>query len=98
MSLGYSQPDSLLVTLAIVMGKVLDEGTIAPGEGLLHHAEGVELIPASIELWGMEVSLVNAMNCENVLKQYLDSVKRQYNSVLLDCMPSLGIQHTYSLV
>ena len=90
-SLGNPQPDQLLVTLATVMGKVLTEEAIDPTEGLLHHDEGVDLMPANIELSDMEVSLVNAMSREKVLKQYLDSVKRQYDYVLLDCMPSLGM-------
>ena len=90
-SLGNSQPDQLSVTLATVMGKVMNEESIDPGEGLLHHEEGVDLIPANIELSGMEVSLVNAMSREKILKQYLDGVKRQYDYVLLDCMPSLGM-------
>ena len=90
-SLGNPKPDQLPVTLATIMGKVLNEEPIDPGEGLLHHAEGVDLMPANIEISGMEVSLVNAMNREKVLKQYLDSVKRQYDYVLLDCMPSLGM-------
>ena len=90
-SLGYSQPDCLPVTLATVMGKVLTEESFDPKEGILHHAEGVDLIPANIELSGMEVSLVNAISREKVLKQYLDSVKREYDYVILDCMPSLGM-------
>jgi chromosome partitioning protein len=90
-SLGNPQPDQLPVTLATIMGKVLNEETIVPGEGLLHHDEGVDLMPANIELSGMEVSLVNAMSREKILKQYLDGVKRQYDYVLLDCMPSLGM-------
>jgi chromosome partitioning protein len=90
-SLGNPQPDQLPVTLATIMGKVLNEETIDPGEGLLHHDEGVDLMPANIELSGMEVSLVNAMSREKILKQYLDGVKHQYDYVLLDCMPSLGM-------
>ena len=90
-SLGNPRPDRLPVTLATVMGKVLTEEAIDPREGLLHHDEGVDLMPANIELSGMEVSLVNAMSREKVLKQYLDGVKRQYDYVLLDCMPSLGM-------
>jgi len=90
-SLGNPQPDQLSVTLATVMGKVLNEETIDPGEGILHHDEGVDLMPANIELSGMEISLVNAMSREKILKQYLDGIKRQYDYVLLDCMPSLGM-------
>lgn len=90
-SLGYSQPDNLPVSLATVMGKVISEEPISPQEGILHHAEGVDLMPANIELSGMEVSLVNAMNRETILRQYLDTVKRQYEHIILDCMPSLGM-------
>ena len=90
-SLGNPQPDQLSVTLATVMGKVLTDEAIDPREGLLHHDEGVDLMPANIELSGMEVSLVNAMSREKVLKQYLDGVKRQYDYVLLDCPPTLGM-------
>ncbi len=90
-SLGNPQPDQLSVTLATIMGKVLNEEPIDPGEGLLQHDEGVDLMPANIELSGMEVSLVNAMSREKILKQYLDGVKRQYDYVILDCMPSLGM-------
>ena len=62
-----------------------------PGEVILHHAEGVDLIPANIELAGMEVALVNSMNREKMLKQVLDSAKREYDYILLDCTPSLGM-------
>ena len=90
-SLGFDRPDQLPITLSDIMEKVMDENTIAPNEGLLPHEEGVSLMPANISLSGMEVSLVNAMNREKILKQYLDSVKRQYDYVLIDCMPSLGM-------
>lgn len=90
-SLGYPQPDQLPVTLATVMGKVLSDTLISPQEGILRHAEGVDLMPANIELSGMEVSLVNVMSRETILRQYLDGVKRQYDYVLLDCAPSLSM-------
>ena len=57
----------------------------------MHHAEGVDLMPANIELSGLEVSLVNAISREMVLRQYLDTVKQNYDFILLDCMPSLGM-------
>lgn len=90
-SLGNPQPDKLPVTLSDMMGKVLTDQPIAPHEGILHHAEGVDLMPADIQLSGMEVSLVNAMSRETVLKQYLDTVKRDYTHILIDCQPSLGM-------
>lgn len=90
-SLGYAQPDKLDTTLATVMGKVMTDTPLQHKEGILSHHEGVDLMPANIELSGMEVSLVNTMSRETVLKQYLDTVKKQYDFILLDCMPSLGM-------
>ena len=89
--LGHPVPDQLSPTLSDMMGKILSEQPIAPGEGILHHPEGVDLMPANIELSGLEVSLVNAMSRETMLKQYLDTVKQNYDFILLDCMPSLGM-------
>ena len=90
-SMGWPRPDELETTLSTLMGKVLADKPIQPGEGILHHAEGVDLIPSSIELAGMEVSLVNAMSREKVLKQVLECSKRNYDFILLDCTPSLGM-------
>ena len=90
-SLGYPQPDRLPLTLADMMGKVLNDQPIAPGEGILHHPEGFDLMPADIQLSGIEVSLVNAMSRETILRQYLDTLKKQYTHILLDCQPSLGM-------
>ena len=89
--LGHPVPDQLSPTLSDMMGKILLEQPIVPGEGILHHPEGVDLMPANIELSGLEVSLVNAMSRETILRQYLDTVKQNYDFILLDCMPSLGM-------
>ena len=90
-SMGWQQPDELPTTLSTLMQKAMNNQPIQPGEGILHHAEGVDLIPANIELAGLEVALVNSMNREKMLKQVLDSAKREYDFILLDCMPSLGM-------
>lgn len=90
-SLGYPQPDKFPTSIATVMGKVITDIPLEQGEGILQQQEGVDLLPANIELSGMEVSLVNAMSRETVLKQYLETVKKQYDFILLDCMPSLGM-------
>lgn len=90
-SMGWQKPDELPVTLSTLMQKAMNDQCIPPGKGILHHAEGVDLIPANIELAGLEVSLVNCMNREKMLKQVLDSAKREYDFILLDCMPSLGM-------
>ena len=90
-SLGNPQPDKLPFTLSDAMGRILMDEPLRPGEGILHHPEGVDLMPADIQLSGMEVSLVNAMSRETVLRQYLDTVKGQYSHILIDCQPSLGM-------
>ena len=90
-SMGWQQPDELPTTLSTLIQKAMNDQPIQPGEGILHHAEGVDLIPANIELAGLEVALVNSMNREKMLKQVLDSAKREYDFILLDCMPSLGM-------
>ena len=90
-SMGWQQPDELPTTLSTLMQKAMNDQPIQPDEGILHHAEGVDLIPANIELAGLEVALVNSMNREKMLKQVLDSARREYDYILLDCMPSLGM-------
>ena len=90
-SMGWQQPDELPTTLSTLMAKAMNDQPIQPGEGILHHAEGVDLIPANIELAGLEVALVNSMNREKMLKQVLEGAKREYDYILLDCMPSLGM-------
>ena len=90
-SMGWQQPDELPVTLSALMAKAMNDQCIPPDEGILHHAEGVDLIPANIELAGLEVALVNSMSREKMLKQVLDSARREYDYILLDCTPSLGM-------
>ena len=90
-SLGYQQPDQMEVTLATVMGQVIQDLPLPKGLGILHHPEGVDLLPANIELSGMEVTLVNTMSRETVLRECLSGIQEQYDVILLDCCPSLGM-------
>ncbi len=85
-SMGWQQPDELPTTLSTLMQKAMNDQPIQPGEGILHHAEGVDLIPANIELAGMEVALVNSMNREKMLKQVLD---RPNASTIIFCWTAL---------
>ena len=90
-SLGYQQPDRLTNTLATVLNRMIANEPVAPGEGIIHQAEGVDLLPANIELAGLEVTLVNVMGRETYLRDYLDNIRDQYDVILLDCCPSLGM-------
>ena len=73
------------------MRKVIREEEIQKGEGVLRHKEGVDLIPANLELSSMEMNLVNAMSRELTLRNYLKDIKKDYEYILIDCMPSLGM-------
>lgn len=89
--LGWQQPDELSPTLATMLEGIISDRPIEPQNGILHHKEGMDLLPANIELSGLEVSLVNTMSRETVLRTYLNEVKRQYDYILVDCSPSLGM-------
>ena len=97
LSLGYPKPDELPITLADIMQNVIDDTPIPDGCGILHHSEGVDLLPANIELSGMEIRLINAMSRESVLRTYINAVKPHYDYILIDCMPSLGMMPINSL-
>lgn len=90
-SLGNPEPDNLEITLATLLGKIINDEEIEPMEGILQHDEGVDLVPGNIELSGLEVSLVNVMSRELVLKSYIELVQDRYDYILIDCMPSLGM-------
>ena len=90
-SLGWADQDNLSVTLTTHMENIIRDRPLETGEGILYHEEGVDLIPANIELSGMEMLLVNAMSRETTMKTCLDPLKKQYDYILIDCMPSLGM-------
>ena len=90
-SLGYQRPDQMENTLATILGRIILDEPVSPGEGILHQAEAVDLLPANIELSGLEVTLVNTMSRETILRDYLNSVRDQYDVILLDCCTSLGM-------
>ena len=97
LSLGYPKPDDLPVTLTDIIQSVIDDKPIPDGHGILHHGEGVDLLPANITLSGMEIRLINAMNRERALRTYINEIKPHYDYILIDCMPSLGIMPLNSL-
>ena len=90
-SLGWADGDDLPVTLATQMEKIIRDEPIGAAEGILHHDEGVDLVPSNLELSGMEMTLLNAMSREFTLKSYLSGLKQDYDYILIDCMPSLGM-------
>lgn len=97
-SLGVTEPDELSTTLVNLMDKVMNDEVWEASEGILHHEEGVDFLPANIELAGLETTLVNVMSRETILRQYIQAVREGYDYVLIDCMPSLGMMTINALV
>ena len=89
--LGIRQPDELSATLASNIEKIILDKPLYKNEGIIKCVEGVDLLPSNIELSATEVNLVNTMSRETVLKTYLQDIKKSYDYILIDCMPSLGM-------
>ena len=98
MSLGCQNPDELSYTIADVIDKAIAEQPIDPSEGIIHHAEGIDLMPSSIQLSGYETLLLNEYGRENMLRQYVDAARPFYDHILIDCQPSLNILTINALV
>jgi len=90
-ALEYKNPDELPVSLANIMQDVMDDNEILPDSALLHHKEGFDLLPSNIDLSGIEIRIVNVMRRESVLKSYVDMQRSNYDYILIDCAPSLGM-------
>lgn len=89
-ALGYQEPDALEITVATIMERVLNEERFILTDGILHHEEGVDLLPANIELAGVETSLIGIMSSESILKEYIEMVESSYDYIIVDCSPNLG--------
>ena len=95
--LGWNDADNLQNTLSDKMMEIVQGKENNPFNGILHHKEGVDLMPSSSDLFDFEISLVTAMNREVILKSYLSEVKDKYDYILIDCSPSLGMMTLNSL-
>ncbi len=95
MSLGYSRPDDLPNTLSTIMQDIIDDKSVDVSKSILHHDEGVDLLPSNIELSGLEVRLINAISRESVLKTCIHEVKKLYYGgacceICLSCIRGCG--------
>ena len=91
MSLGYTRPETIPITLPNIIEDIIDEKPFDAEQCILHSNEGVDLLPSTIELAGYEAEIINTKNRARVLKTYVNEVKKNYDYVLIVCMPSLGM-------
>ncbi|MDD7669387.1 MAG: AAA family ATPase, partial [Agathobacter sp.] len=87
-SLGVQEPDKLSYSLATVMMNIINDEEIDVRKGIIHHEEGVDLMPGNIELSGLEISLIGVISRETILREYIDQVREIYDYIIIDCMPS----------
>ena len=97
-SLGYKEPDQLENTLASLISEVIEDEDLQIKETIIHHEEGVDLIPANIELSALEINMVNVMSRELMMKCLIDQIRQDYDYIIIDCMPSLGMLTINALV
>ncbi len=90
-SLGFREPDKLTDTLFDIFRLEAADEDIVPGYGIMHVEENVDLIPGNINLAMAEISFANTLCRESILRTYLEDVKGNYDFIVIDCMPSLGI-------
>ena len=89
--MGVTEPDELPITIKTIITDIIDEKDIDPTAGIIHHPEGVDLLPANNSLTGIELALASVIGRETILKQYIEKVKPLYNWILVDTSPTLDL-------
>ena len=89
-SLGYPEPDQMEYSLATAMMKIINDEQVDVQRGLLHHEEGVDILPGTIALSGLEISLMGFISRETILKEFI-SYAREIIFVLFYLMVYMKI-------
>ena len=79
-SLGYSEPDQMEYTLATAMMKIINDEQVDSKQGILHHEEGVDILPGNIELSGLEISLIGVISRETILREFISYARKGVTS------------------
>lgn len=95
--MGYYDQDNLPVTISTLIERQINDQEVNPQQAILQHKEGIDLIPSNLNLSMTEVNMFSAMNREYAMKNSLKELKRDYDYILIDCMPSLSMLTTNAL-
>ena len=90
-SMGITKPDKLTVTLSTIISEIIAKRDFDPAMGIIHHEEGVHIMPANDSLTGMELTLAPLMGRETILRKYVNKVKSSYDFILIDTCPTLDV-------
>lgn len=90
-SLGITEPDTLEYGIPEIMDRIIEKKPFDDISCILNHSEGIDFVPSNITLSSTDLRLTSIMSRERVMKTYVDTVKNEYDYVLIDCMPSLGM-------
>ena len=89
--MGWYNQDELQYTISDLMEQEINDIPIDSKNAILHHEENVDLIPSNLDFSVMEMRLINAMNREQIMKRCIENLKKDYDYIMIDCMPSLGM-------
>ena len=95
--MGFYDQENIPVTISTLFDRTMNDEDVNAEEAILHHVEGVDLIPSNLNLSMTESDLLNAMCRENVMRNSLRDIKENYDFVIIDCMPSLSMLTTNAL-
>ena len=89
--MGWYNSDGLKLTLADLMKQFINDEPVNVKESILHHQENLDLIPSNLKMSSLEMTLVNVMSREYTLKRCIYDLKKQYDYIIIDCSPFLGM-------
>lgn len=95
--MGFYDQENIPVTISTLLDRTMNDEDVNAEEAILHHKEGIDLIPSNLNLSMTESDLLNAMCRENVMRNSLKDIKGNYDFVIIDCMPSLSMLTTNAL-
>ena len=88
---GIRDADTLDTTLTNALQAIVEDEPIDPEMGIRTHEEGAKLFPANIELASFETVMINVMSREYIMREFVNIHRPNFDYILIDCMPSLGM-------